>query len=91
MYDPSGQQQLEAAGADVTVVDSDDTGDLVAAPPAELTQGPETIAAKPAVADSVPVEDEDSGSALANSLGLTLAGVLFGIIVLTLMFRRPAS
>lgn len=33
MYDPSGQQQLEAAGAAVSVVDSSDQRDLTAALP----------------------------------------------------------
>ena len=33
MYDPSGQQQLEAEGAEVTVVDSDAADDLIAALP----------------------------------------------------------
>lgn len=33
MYEPSGQQQLEAAGAEVAVVDSSDPGDLIAALP----------------------------------------------------------
>lgn len=33
MYDPTGQQQLEAAGAKVTTVDSDDANDVIAALP----------------------------------------------------------